>query len=77
MHARHSSELCNLVFPFSSLYTAVYLLQTDNVGLFVIWAVGGKLTLGLQLAALAQGLMIVGANVGLAGFLAMAIADRR
>jgi glycosyltransferase involved in cell wall biosynthesis len=48
-----------------------------NLGLFVIWAVGGKLTLGLQLAALAQGLMIVGANIGLAGFLAMAIADRR
>jgi hypothetical protein len=48
-----------------------------NLGLFVIWAVGGRLTLGLQLAALAQGLMIVGANVGLAGFLAMAIADRR
>ncbi|HTK44065.1 MAG TPA: glycosyltransferase family 2 protein [Patescibacteria group bacterium] len=48
-----------------------------NLGLFAIWAVGGKLTLGLQLAALAQGLMIVGANVGLAGFLAMAIADRR
>jgi len=48
-----------------------------NVGLFVVWAVGGKLTLGLQLAALAQGLMIVGANIGLAGFLAMAIADRR
>jgi len=48
-----------------------------NLGLFVVWAVGGKLMLGLQLAALAQGLMIVGANVGLAGFLAMAIADRR
>jgi len=48
-----------------------------NLGLFVIWAAGGKLTLGLQLAALAQGLMIVGANVGLAGFLAMAISDRR
>jgi glycosyltransferase involved in cell wall biosynthesis len=48
-----------------------------NVGLFVVWAAGGKLTLGLQLAALAQGLMIVGANIGLAGFLAMAIADRR
>jgi glycosyltransferase involved in cell wall biosynthesis len=48
-----------------------------NVGLFVVWAAGGKLSLGLQLAALAQGLMIVGANVGLAGFLAMAIADRR
>jgi len=48
-----------------------------NLGLFVVWAGGGKLTLGLQLAALAQGLMIVGANIGLAGFLAMAIADRR
>jgi glycosyltransferase involved in cell wall biosynthesis len=48
-----------------------------NVGLFVVWALGGKLTLGLQLAAFAQGLMIVGANIGLAGFLAMAIADRR
>jgi len=48
-----------------------------NIGLFVVWAIGGRLNLGLQLAALAQGLMIVGANVGLAGFLAMAIADRR
>jgi hypothetical protein len=48
-----------------------------NLALFVIWAVGGRLALGLQFAALAQGLMIVGANVGLAGFLAMAIADRR
>jgi hypothetical protein len=48
-----------------------------NIALFVIWAAGGKLGLGLQLAALAQSLMIVGANVGLAGFLAMAIADRR
>jgi glycosyltransferase involved in cell wall biosynthesis len=48
-----------------------------NIVLFGVWASGGKLTLGLQLAALAQGLMIVGANVGLAGFLAMAIADRR
>ena len=48
-----------------------------NIGLFIVWAGGGRLSLGLQLAALAQGLMIVGANVGLAGFLAMAIADRR
>ena len=48
-----------------------------NLGLFAVWASGGKLALGLQLAALAQGLMIVGANIGLAGFLAIAIADRR
>ena len=48
-----------------------------NLGLFAVWASGGKLALGLQLAALAQGLMIVGANIGLAGFLALAIADRR
>jgi glycosyltransferase involved in cell wall biosynthesis len=48
-----------------------------NVGLFVIWASGGKLATGLQLAAAAQGAMIVGATIGLAGFLAMAIADRR
>jgi hypothetical protein len=48
-----------------------------NVGLFVVWASGGKLAIGLQLAAAAQGAMIVGANIGLAGFLARAIADRR
>jgi hypothetical protein len=48
-----------------------------NLGLFTIWASGAKLGLGLQLAALAQCLMIVGANLGMAGFLAMAIADRR
>jgi len=48
-----------------------------NAGLFGVWALGNKLALGLQLAALAQSLMIVGANIGLAGFLAMAIADRR
>jgi hypothetical protein len=48
-----------------------------NVVLFGVWAAGGKLELGIQLAALAQGLMIVGANLGLAGFLAMAVADRR
>ena len=35
------------------------------------------LDLGLQLAALAQSLITVGANFGMAGFLAVAIDDRR
>lgn len=48
-----------------------------NFGLFVVWASGSRIDLGLQLAATAQSLMIVGANLGMAGFLAMAIADRR
>ena len=48
-----------------------------NLGLFAVWATGAKLPLGLELASLAQSLMIVGANTGMAGFLAMAIADRR
>lgn len=48
-----------------------------NFGLLAIWLSGSKLALGLQFAALAQSLMIVGANVGMAGFLAVAIADRR
>jgi glycosyltransferase involved in cell wall biosynthesis len=48
-----------------------------NLGLFTVWATGSKHELGLQLAALAQSLMIVGANTGMAGFLAIAIADRR
>ncbi|HYK95182.1 MAG TPA: glycosyltransferase family 2 protein [Candidatus Dormibacteraeota bacterium] len=48
-----------------------------NLGLFTVWAGGARLPFGLQLAALAQSLMIVGANLGMAGFLAMAIADRR
>jgi glycosyltransferase involved in cell wall biosynthesis len=48
-----------------------------NFGLFTLWAAGSKHALGLQLAALAQSLMIVGANTGMSGFLAMAVADRR
>ncbi len=48
-----------------------------NLGLFTLWASGSKLQLGLPMAALAQSLIIVGANIGMAGFLAMAIADRR
>jgi glycosyltransferase involved in cell wall biosynthesis len=48
-----------------------------NLGLFTLWATGSRHEEGLQLASLAQSLMIVGANTGMAGFLAMAIADRR
>jgi len=48
-----------------------------DVGLFVIWASGSRLDLGLQVAALAQSLIIVGANFGMAGFLAVAIDDHR
>lgn len=48
-----------------------------NGALLVVWLAGSKLALGLQMAALAQSLMIVGGNVGMAGFLAVAIADRR
>ena len=48
-----------------------------NLGLFSVWVSGSKLGAGLQLAALAQSLLIVGANVGMAGFLTVAIDDRR
>jgi hypothetical protein len=41
--------------------------------LFGIWASGGQATHGLQLAALAQSLLIVGAELGMAGFLVVAI----
>jgi glycosyltransferase involved in cell wall biosynthesis len=37
--------------------------------LFIVWATGGRADAGLQLAALAQTLLIVGAELGLAGFL--------
>jgi glycosyltransferase involved in cell wall biosynthesis len=37
--------------------------------LFVVWASGASARLGLQLAALAQTLLIVGAQMGMAGFL--------
>ncbi len=45
--------------------------------LFAVWVSGSRLDLGLQLAALAQSLLIVGANLGMAGFLTVAIHDRR
>lgn len=44
-----------------------------DVVLFGIWASGGQATHGLQLAALAQSLLIVGAELGMAGFLVVAI----
>lgn len=42
-------------------------------GLFVIWATGGEVAHGLQLAALAQSLLIVGAELGMSAFLVVAI----
>jgi glycosyltransferase involved in cell wall biosynthesis len=46
-------------------------------GLFAIWVGGARSGFGIQLAALAQSLLIVGSNLGFAGFLAVAIGDRR
>ena len=48
----------------------------DLVLLFV-WATGSRLELGLQLAALAQSLIVVGANLGMGGFLALALDESR
>jgi glycosyltransferase involved in cell wall biosynthesis len=48
-----------------------------DIALFGVWASGLRLDLGLQLAALAQSLIIVGANLGMGGFLAVALDDRR
>ena len=44
-------------------------------GLFVVWTSGARADNGLQLAALAQSLIIVGANVGMAGFLRLVIEE--
>jgi hypothetical protein len=44
-----------------------------DLWLFGIWASGGQLPLGLQLAATAQALLIVGAQLGMAGFLVVTI----
>jgi len=41
--------------------------------LFAVWASGGRLESGLQLAALAQSLLIVGAELGMSAFLVVAI----
>ena len=46
-----------------------------DFGLAAVWLSGGKLPVGLQLGALAQSLLIVGANLGMASFLAVAIGD--
>ncbi|MEK6720148.1 MAG: glycosyltransferase [Chloroflexota bacterium] len=48
-----------------------------DLALFAVWVSGSRHDLGLQFAALAQSLLIVGANIGMAGFLAVAIDDRR
>lgn len=45
--------------------------------LFLVWASGGRQPLGLQLAAVAQTLVIVGANSGLAGFLTVVVDEPR
>ena len=47
-----------------------------DIGLFAVWAAGSRLELGVQVAALAQTLIIVGANVGMAGFLTVALDER-
>jgi hypothetical protein len=44
-----------------------------DIWLFTIWASGGEHPSGLTYAALAQTLLIVGAEFGMAGFLIMAI----
>ena len=41
--------------------------------LFIVWASGGRLADGLQLAAFAQSLLVVGAELGMAAFLVVAI----
>ncbi|MEX1156451.1 MAG: glycosyltransferase family 2 protein [Chloroflexota bacterium] len=41
--------------------------------LFVVWASGSEAPLGMQLAALAQTLLIVGAEMGMAGFLVVTL----
>ena len=41
--------------------------------LFVVWASGHEAVLGMQLAALAQTLLIVGAEMGMAGFLVVTL----
>ena len=47
-----------------------------DIGLFWVWTSGGQHPLGLQLAALAQALLIVGAELGMTGFLVVTIDDR-
>jgi hypothetical protein len=47
-----------------------------DVVLFGVWASGGHLAIGLPLAGLAQSLLIVGAELGMAGFLIVAVDDR-
>jgi len=44
-----------------------------DLWLFGIWASGGQQAMGLQLAAMAQAMLIVGAQLGMAGFLVVTI----
>jgi glycosyltransferase involved in cell wall biosynthesis len=44
-----------------------------DIVLFTVWASGHEAVLGMQLAALAQTLLIVGAEMGMAGFLVVAL----
>jgi glycosyltransferase involved in cell wall biosynthesis len=48
-----------------------------DLSLFIVWASGSRVDLGLQLAALAQSLIITGANVGMAGFLGVLVDEPR
>ncbi len=47
-----------------------------DLALFVVWASGGQVGQQLQFAALAQSLLIVGAELGMAGFLVVTIDGR-
>ena len=51
-------------------------IATD-LWLFSIWASEARVAMGLQLAAVAQCLLIVGADLGLAGFLMVLVSDTR
>lgn len=44
-----------------------------DIGLFFVWTGGAQLANGLQLGSLAQSLLIVGAELGMSGFLVVAI----
>jgi len=57
------------------LLAAVFVLSGGaiDLGLFGVWTGGTQLAGGLQLAALAQCLLILGAELGMAAFLVLAI----
>ncbi len=76
-----SVRLYRRIFSLERMLALAALLVIGGIlldlGLFAVWVSGSRLDLGLQWAALAQSLLIVGANAGMAGFLAVAIDDRR